>query len=89
MKQELILQKPTPSMEPVYPRVIMGQSIWWGTITHSLSNAISISSVVINILLTHTHTHTHTHHVQVHRINKAAASIAKQAAKDVQEATGN
>ena len=28
-------------------------------------------------------------HVQVHRINKAAASIAKQAAKDVQEATGN
>ena len=33
----------------------------------------------------HTHTHSHTHHVQVHRINKAAASIAKQAAKDVQE----
>ena len=28
MKQELILQKPTPSMELVYPRVIMGQSVW-------------------------------------------------------------
>ena len=26
--------------------------------------------------------------MQVHRINKAAASIAKQAAKDFQEATG-
>ena len=41
MKQELILQKPTPSIEPVYPRVIMGQSIWWGhddpLLPHSLS----------------------------------------------------
>ena len=76
-------------MEPVYPRVInraSGEGL--SQLSHSLSNAISISTVVINLLFSthaHTHTHSHTHHVQVHRINKAAASIAKQAAKDVQE----